>query len=63
MLSQETLCGPLDHVEANRGAPGVDLMTTVELRPWLPVHWPAVEAELDTGICPFDLEFSRPSFG
>jgi RNA-directed DNA polymerase len=49
MLSKENLLAALNRVEANRGAPGVDGMTTAELRPWLLVHWPAVRAELEAG--------------
>ncbi|WP_217712253.1 group II intron reverse transcriptase/maturase [Streptomyces sp. NA02950] len=49
MLSKENLLAALNRVEANRGAPGVDGMTTAELRPWLLVHWPVVRAELDAG--------------
>lgn len=49
MLSKENLLAALNRVEANRGAPGVDGMTTAELRPWLLVRWPAVRAELDAG--------------
>lgn len=49
MLSKENLLAALNRVEVNRGAPGVDGMTTAELRPWLMVHWPEVRAELDAG--------------
>lgn len=49
MLSKENLLAALNRVEVNRGAPGVDGMTTVELRPWIAVHWPEVRAELDAG--------------
>ncbi|MDF2258724.1 group II intron reverse transcriptase/maturase [Streptantibioticus ferralitis] len=49
MLSKENLLAALNRVEANRGAPGADGMTTAELRPWLLVNWPAVRAELDAG--------------
>lgn len=49
MLSKENLLVALNRVEVNRGAPGVDGMTTAELRPWLLVHWPEVRAELDAG--------------
>lgn len=49
MLSRENLLAALNRVEINRGAPGVDGMTTAELRPWIAVHWPEVRAELDAG--------------
>lgn len=49
MLSKENLLAALNRVEVNRGAPGVDGMTTAELRPWVAVHWPEVRAELDAG--------------
>ncbi|MFE7751099.1 hypothetical protein [Streptomyces sp. NPDC057428] len=50
MLSRENLLAALNRVEMNRGAPGVDGMSTAELRPWIAVHWPEVRAELDAGI-------------
>lgn len=50
MLSRENLLVALNRVEMNRGAPGVDGMTTAELRPWIAVHWPEVRAGLDAGI-------------
>ena len=40
----------LNRVEANRGAPGVDGMTTEALRPWLREHWGQVRSELDSGV-------------
>jgi RNA-directed DNA polymerase len=49
MLSKENLLAALNRVEVNRGAPGVDGMTTGELRPWLLVNWPEVRAALDAG--------------
>ncbi|MCH0563241.1 group II intron maturase-specific domain-containing protein [Streptomyces sp. MUM 2J] len=49
MLSKENLLAALGRVEVDRGAPGVDGVTTAELRPWLLVHWPVVRAELDAG--------------
>jgi RNA-directed DNA polymerase len=49
MLSRENLLAALERVEANRGGPGVDGMTTEELRPWLLVHWSEVRALLDAG--------------
>ncbi|WP_405650089.1 group II intron reverse transcriptase/maturase [Streptomyces sp. NBC_01386] len=49
VFSKENLLAALRCVEANRGAPGVDGMTTEELRPWIAQNWPSVWAELDAG--------------
>jgi RNA-directed DNA polymerase len=49
MLSPGNLSGALRRVEANRGAPGADQMTTAELRPWLREHWSEVREALDAG--------------
>src|SRR5260370_20925522 len=49
MLSPQNLGRALRRVEANRGAPGVDGMTTGQLRPWLHEHWAAVREALDAG--------------
>lgn len=49
MLSRENLLAVLNRVEVNRGAPGVDGMTTARLRPWLRIRWPEVRAALDAG--------------
>ncbi|WP_277750825.1 group II intron reverse transcriptase/maturase [Nonomuraea polychroma] len=49
MLSPGNLGRALRRVEANRGAPGVDGMSTEELRPWIREHWASVREALDAG--------------
>jgi RNA-directed DNA polymerase len=49
MLSPQNLGRALRRVEANRGAPGVDGMTTGQLRPWVLEHWAQVREALDAG--------------
>jgi group II intron reverse transcriptase/maturase len=48
-LSRGNLAEALRRVEQNAGAPGVDGMSTKELRPWLYRHWPEVRSQLDAG--------------
>ena len=40
-LARGNLAEALRRVEQNAGAPGIDGMSTKELRPWLKDHWPA----------------------
>src|SRR5436190_5126199 len=49
LLSPENLGRAPWRVRANGGAPGVDGMTTEELRPWLHEHWVQVRQALDAG--------------
>jgi RNA-directed DNA polymerase len=49
MLSRDNLARALRRVERNAGAPGIDGVTTAELRGWLREHWPAVRQQLDAG--------------
>jgi RNA-directed DNA polymerase len=48
-LSRDNLARALRRVERNAGAPGIDGMTTDELRPWLHRHWPEIRGQLDAG--------------
>ena len=41
VLARENLAEALKRVEQKAGAPGIDGMSTKELRPWLKDHWPA----------------------
>jgi retron-type reverse transcriptase len=49
VFSRDNLARALQRVERNKGAPGVDGITTEQLRPWLSEHWPAVRDALDAG--------------
>jgi RNA-directed DNA polymerase len=48
-LARENLAEALRRVERNAGAPGIDGMSTEELRPWLHEHWPEVRSALEAG--------------
>ena len=48
-LSRGNLAEALRRVERNAGAPGIDGMSTEELRPWLRDHWPEVRSQLEAG--------------
>ena len=48
-MARENLAEALRRVEQNAGAPGIDGMSTKELRPWLKDHWPSVRSALDAG--------------
>jgi RNA-directed DNA polymerase len=48
-LSRGNLAEALRRVEQKAGAPGIDGMSTEELRPWLHSHWPEVRSALDAG--------------
>ncbi len=49
VFSRDNVLRALQRVESNRGAPGVDGMTVMELRPWLRLHWKEVRRALDAG--------------
>ena len=48
-LARGNLAEALRRVEQNAGAPGIDGMSTKELRPWLHDHWPEVRSQLEAG--------------
>jgi RNA-directed DNA polymerase len=49
VLARENLAEALKRVEQKAGAPGIDGMSTKELRPWLKDHWPQIRSALDAG--------------
>jgi len=49
VVSRPNMMAALERVEANKGAPGVDAMTTGELRGYLKQNWPTIRKELLEG--------------
>ena len=49
-LARANLAEALRRVEQNAGAPGIDGMSTKELRPWLRDRWLEVRSALEAGI-------------
>jgi group II intron reverse transcriptase/maturase len=49
ILERKNLLAALKRVKENKGAPGIDGMTVVELPEYLKAHWLEVRARLDTG--------------
>ncbi len=49
LWSKENRRQALKRVEANKGAPGIDAMSTDDLRPWLGEHWPKLYRSLENG--------------
>jgi group II intron reverse transcriptase/maturase len=49
ILSRENLQAALKKVEANKGAAGVDEVTTRQLREYIQKHWPRIKQQLQEG--------------
>jgi RNA-directed DNA polymerase len=49
VLRRENLIAALRRVQSNKGAPGVDGMTVLELTPYLKTNWPRIREELLNG--------------
>ena len=49
IVARDNLKKALAQVKRNKGAPGIDGMTVVELTPHLKEHWPAIRAQLLDG--------------
>jgi hypothetical protein len=62
LMARGNLADALRRVEQNAGAPGIDGMSTKELRPWLKDHWPEIRSALDAGIYR-PQPVRRPMFG
>jgi RNA-directed DNA polymerase len=48
-MARGNLAEAFRRVEQNAGAPGIDGMSTKELRPWLEDHWSEVRSALEAG--------------
>jgi RNA-directed DNA polymerase len=49
IISRPNMMVALERVEANKGAPGIDGMTTGQLRGYLKQRWPTIKEELLEG--------------
>ena len=49
ILSRENLQAAIKRVEANKGAAGVDGVTTRQLREYVQKHWPEIKLKLQEG--------------
>lgn len=49
VLSRENLTAALKRVEANKGAPGIDGVTTEQLRDYLREHWATIRSQIEAG--------------
>ena len=46
VVSRENMMAALNRVVGNKGAPGIDKMTVVDLKPYLKAHWPRIRDDL-----------------
>ncbi|UYZ12619.1 group II intron reverse transcriptase/maturase [Brevibacillus sp. WF146] len=49
VLSRDNLTAALKRVEANKGAAGVDGVSTEQLRDYLRLHWATIRSQIETG--------------
>jgi len=49
VCNRENLWKAIKRVQANKGSPGMDGMTVVQLSPFLAKHWPAIREQLLQG--------------